>query len=115
MASLTFRFPDAQSAEARRMAIGLREYLLNNGVIEDADIAKRDDDTADLGSLLEIVLAGPVLVTAANQIAKGIADWIRSRADRDHVTLEIERDGEALRTTGRADEVQQVVAQWLQQ
>jgi hypothetical protein len=115
MASISVSFPDTETNEARRMALGLREHLLNESVVENAEIIKADDDTADLGAVLQIVMAAPMLVAAATEIAKGIADWIRGQVDRDRITIELERPGDTLRASGSADEVQHVVEQWLRQ
>jgi hypothetical protein len=116
--SLTITFPDESPVDARELAVELREHLLNNGVALEADLSKKSQDTADLGSILTIVLAAPALRDAVQRIADGIASWMKARAarreEKHQLTITVTLpDGTSTTVAGDADEVRRLVEQSL--
>jgi hypothetical protein len=64
-------FQDTDPAEANRLALDLKNYLLRNAEVE-TDIIKKSTDTMDFGATLVILLGTSSIVA----LAKGIANWL---------------------------------------
>jgi hypothetical protein len=61
-------------AEANKLAEELNEYLKDNYQV-DVPIVKKDPNTQDAGSILQIILGAPALAL----VIKGLADWLMKR------------------------------------
>ena len=85
-------FEDVDEADANIYASELREAILDSSPdVISAEIEKEDPTTQDFGATLVLVLGTPVAIA----LAKGVADYLRSRGQMIKITTE---EGEVIAT-----------------
>ena len=126
---LSVSFPSEDLLTARDHAIELTGYLLNGEVVANAEVVKDRNDTADLGSIVQIVLTAPLVTALATPLCAAIADWLRHRRGGDNkphdspepapvgLTVAIRRtvDGreDSVAASGNPDDVKDVLERFL--
>jgi hypothetical protein len=99
-ANQTFRiqFDDLDEAAANQAALSLREFLLDQDLDVEVKIEKSSGSTQDFGSILVLLLGTKAVI----EIAKGIADWLRRRADASTGLVIVDVDGNHVKIKGLA-------------
>jgi hypothetical protein len=69
---LVIRFPNANLAQANRLAETLRTAILNAAPDANVQRRKESQESMDFGATLGITLAGPAVVA----VAKGMKAWL---------------------------------------
>lgn len=83
-------FPEVDAATAHQLAQEVRSALLNARAVDAAEVVKMRDDTADLGTAVELLVGLPVLRKVADDVSSAIAHWLdRRRGRSDLPVLEI--------------------------
>lgn len=126
-ATLSISFPNEERSNAREQALQLRSYLLNREIVSEADVVKDRDDTADLGSIIQIVFAAPAIVAVATVFSQAVADWLRDRNDSEEseageetteeLTVEVKRvsagQTDVVHASGSPSDVKDVLERFL--
>jgi len=82
------QFSDASTAEANQLAQELKAYLVTYENI-DGEIKKENDQTQDVGTILQIVLGSAAFIA----FIKGLSNWLLKKQSR---KITIRKNGDVI-------------------
>jgi hypothetical protein len=80
-------FPELDAATAHQLAQELRSALLNARAVDEAEVVKVRDDTADLGTAVELLVGLPVLRKVADDVSSALARWFDRRREQSELPV----------------------------